>query len=125
MHACTDGPPADHEIRLELRPPVTLLALSLVLADVRRQSRFRARTRFAVDCSAVEDLSPQVLADFARLRGELRKEGSDLTFTGCGAILRMRLDNPLYAPLDADGIGRWTGHGGHTPPGPRFLRLPG
>jgi hypothetical protein len=64
-----------------------------------------------------------VLADFARLRGELRKEGSDFVLAGCGATLRKRLNNPLHAALLADGAGPWAGHTGHATQGPHIPRL--
>jgi anti-anti-sigma regulatory factor len=89
---------AENELRSQLTFPTTAPALADLVADIRARMLYGPRTRYVLDCSAVEDLSAAVLATLA----ELRNEGCDLTLANCPASLRKSVLSSALGSLLAE-----------------------
>lgn len=109
----------DREVRVQLGNPVTPRSIAVALSDVRRQARFLASARFAIDCSNAAALSAQELADLSRLHRDLRADGADLVLDHCGAALRAAVAASPYGGLLAGNVAR---HGAHALRGPHLAR---
>jgi anti-anti-sigma regulatory factor len=66
---------------------------------LRRRVRQRARTRFILDCSLVDDFCGYALAELVNARRQLQWKGADMELTGCSPYVKSRLAVPLFESL--------------------------